>query len=127
MGFFADLLRRRAIRSYIRRLPRQLLRSYGDCRHYTPQQVKRGIERAGLNKSYTSYAAAMYCRREDFDAEYSTQPPSDYNVLRAEIAGRYFGGDADFSLGDIHAAAAHSGADGGPIDGGGSGDGGSGL
>jgi hypothetical protein len=56
--------KRRVIRSYARQLPRLLARDYGFSRSYTARQVRRTVERSGLNVHYSCYAIAMFSDRD---------------------------------------------------------------
>jgi Family of unknown function (DUF6559) len=44
--YFEAFRKRRAIRSYARRLPRLLAKDYGYSQTYTPQQVRKTIARS---------------------------------------------------------------------------------
>jgi hypothetical protein len=104
-GFFGALLRarrkRRAIRDYVRYLPRLLARSYGVSPTYTPGQIKSAINRSGLDADYSCYALAMYSGRDNFDQYHgSTGEDCDYDAMREEVAHQHFHGHADFTIRD---------------------------
>jgi hypothetical protein len=72
MELIKRFFRKRAIKSYIKKLPSQLMKDYGKAKTYTPKQVKRSI---GEN--------------------------CDYDVMRCELAGNYFNGNSNFSGADV--------------------------
>jgi hypothetical protein len=123
--YFRSFGRRRAIRSYARRLPRLLIRDYGYSRTYTPQQVRRTVERSGLSVAHSCYAIAMFSDRDGFDHFHrEIGEHCDYDVMRAEIADWQFNSNVDFSVSDIFASTSDAGVDaghGGSHDGGGGG------
>ena len=67
VSYLRSFAKRRAIRSYTRQLPGLLVRDYGFSRSYTPQQVRRTVERSGLSVAHSCYALAMFSDREGFD------------------------------------------------------------
>jgi len=58
MEFIRRLKKNRAIQSYVKKLPGLLAKDYGRSAHYRPLQIKRTIERAGLDPIYSCYAIA---------------------------------------------------------------------
>jgi hypothetical protein len=94
--------KRRAIRGYVRKLPRMLRADYGFSHNYTPHQVRATIDRNGLNQYYSCYAISMFSDRTDF-AQYheSTGETCDYDMMRAEVATSHFHGDVSFTVSDI--------------------------
>lgn len=127
MELVAKFRRNRAIKSYIKKLPSLLAKDYGKTKTYTPKQVKRAIERAGLCVTDACFAIAMFSGREAFDQYHQEIGEScNYDVMRCEIADKHFGGNADFEVSDV--ASASSSYGGGFDDGGfadiGGGDGG---
>jgi hypothetical protein len=125
--YFESWRKRRAIRCYARRLPRLLAKDYGYSKTYTPQQIRKTIERSGMNTDYSCYGVAMFSGREDFN-EYHREIDEyyDYDAMRRHVAEWYFDGNADFTISDISAAFYDDGADGGLGGDSGSGDGGGG-
>jgi hypothetical protein len=104
--------KRRAIRSYARQLPRLLARDYGFSRSYTPWQVRRTVERAGLNVAHSCYAIAMFSDRDAFNQfHHEISENCDYNMMRAEIADGHFHGNIHFTISDICAVASDAGFD----------------
>jgi uncharacterized membrane protein len=128
MSFITDFQRKRAIKSYIKKLPDLLSKDYGRSKTYTPQQVKRTIERAGLNAAWGCYAISMFSSRDAFDAyHHEIGEPCDYDAMRCIIREEYFQGKSDFDMADMVSASSDFGGgfgfDGGGFTGGG-GDGG---
>jgi len=67
MQFISNFKRNRAIKSYIKKLPSLLAKDYGKSKTYTPKQVKRTIERAGLSATNACYGIAIFSDRGAFD------------------------------------------------------------
>ena len=111
MGFLKRLLKRRALNTYKRRLPRLLARDYGASRTYTPAQIAKTAERNGLCNQYAGYVIAMFSDRENFEDFYSRNGrPRDYERMRDELAAQYFGGNVDFTYGDNVSASGWDGS-----------------
>src|SRR5581483_10888155 len=102
MAFLEAFRRRRATRDYARKLPNLLARDYGAAREYTPRQVRKTIERYGLNGDYSCYAIAMFSGRTDFDQFHRSLGEScDYDTMRADVAVAHFDGNLDFTIADM--------------------------
>jgi len=102
MKIIQDFKKRRAIKSYITKLPRLLARDYGSSKTYTPKQVRNTIERSNLDAYYSCYGVAMFSSRADFDEFHSENGEScNFDAMRAEIAHSHFGGNEEFTLDDI--------------------------
>ena len=102
MNIIRSFKKRRAIKSYITKLPRLLAKDYGASKTYTPKQVRSSIERNGLDALYSCYAVAMFSGREDFEQFHSENGEScDYDAMRTEIAHKHFSGNPNFTLEDI--------------------------
>ncbi|WP_435106710.1 DUF6559 family protein [Arhodomonas sp. AD133] len=102
--------KRRAIKSYVRRLPGLLARDYGKRGAYTPTQIERTIERHGLKAAYACYGIAMFSDRLSFDQHHQEAGEHcDYDSMRREIADEHFGGDPGFDTGDIESVSASYG------------------
>ena len=116
--YLRSLAKRRAIRAYTRRLPRLLSKDYGYSQSYTPKQVRRTVERSGLDIEYSCYAVAMFSERDDFNQfHHELGEICDYDAMRAEVADRHFHGNAAFDVSDVFAISSetaggpdHSGA-----------------
>ena len=108
MNIIEKYLKRRAIRSYINKLPRLLAKDYGRSKTYTPLQVRRTIERAGLNTVYSCYGISMFSSREDFDQfHFENGESCNYDVMRSEIGHSHFSGNAEFTFADIFESSSH--------------------
>ena len=102
MKFIRRLKKNRAIKSYAKKLPELLAKDYGRSAHYRPLQIKRTIERAGLDPIYACYAIAMFSGREDFIRFHNEIGETcDFDAMRAEVAHSYFSGDVNFDVSDI--------------------------
>jgi hypothetical protein len=86
-----------AIRSYMRKLSRELVRRFNKRSHYSIEMVTQAVQRGGLSPAFIAYAHAAYCTGEDFDAHYQPmQVACTYRGLRQTIARRYFSDQPDF-------------------------------
>jgi hypothetical protein len=102
MKIIQDFKKRRAIKSYITKLPRMLAKDYGASKTYTPRQVRSAIERSNLDAFYSCFGIAMFSSRAEFEQFHSENGEScDFDSMRAEIAHAHFGGNADFTFEDI--------------------------
>ncbi len=106
-GLLKGRRRRRAIRDYVRRLPRLLRRDYGPGRHYTPAQIRASIARGGLDVPNSCYALAMFSDEATFDSYHAAIGEAcDFGAMRAEVAETQFHGDVSFTAEQADAAAA---------------------
>jgi hypothetical protein len=102
VNIIGRLKKRRAIKAYVKKLPGLLVKDYGRLSHYNPLQVRRTIERAGLDTTYACYAIAMFSTPEDFaQFHMGTGESCDYDVMRGELAREHFSGDAGFTVEDV--------------------------
>jgi len=86
-----------AIRSYMLRLSRELMRRFGKQPHYTVEHVTQAVQRGGLSAAFIAYAHAAFCKQTEFDAHYVPLGVAcSYQGLRRTIARRYFSGDMEF-------------------------------
>lgn len=134
MSFLGEWRKRRAIRFYVRKLPRMLRSDYGFSRTYTPRQVVATIERNGLNRDHAAYAIATFSDPAGFvQFQESDGEHYNYEAMREDVAFNYFNGNTNFTVSDVMhafpdtaynagAGGWHDGADGngGHSDGGGS-------
>jgi len=91
MRLFENFRKHRALRRYVRKLPRLLIKSYGYSKFYTVSQISRTIERAGLSPHYVHYAIALFSELEEFRRfRHELGADYDYDLMRAEIVRRYF-------------------------------------
>lgn len=100
----------KAIRSYLRKLPRLLVKNYGYAKIYTPSQVRKTIERSGLDVDFSCYGIAIFSDRDGFDEFHQEIGETcDYDAMRAEVGEGYFHGHAGFSTSDVFAVSSESG------------------
>jgi hypothetical protein len=112
LNFIRRLKKSRAIKSYVKKLPGLLAKDYGRSAQYRPLQIKRTIERAGLDPIYACYAIAMFSGREDF-VKFHTDigETCDYDAMRGEVAHNHFSGEVNFDVGDIVSLYSEHGSD----------------
>jgi hypothetical protein len=121
---FARIRKKLAIRQYMIRLPALLQHEYGRAsahRPYTAEQVRRTIERHGLNRAFMAFAIAMFADEAGFLAHQARFGGREhYADISAELASAigYAGSDINYSSHDT------SGFGGGEHFGGGGHDGG---
>ena len=110
MGFITSFKRRRAIKSYIKDLPRLLAKDYGRSKTYTPKQVKRTIEHAGLPIVDSCFTIAMFSTRSEFDKYHEEIGEiCDYQAMRCDVANNHFNGNAGFETSDINSVSSSYG------------------
>ena len=98
MSVINNFKKKRAIKSYLVKLPKTLSKDYGKSEFYTPEQVSKSIERSGLQTIYAYFAISMFCVRDSYDSYYQTSDETvSYDESRAAIADTYFNGYSDFS------------------------------
>lgn len=87
-----------AIRSYVERLSRELVRRFDRRPFYSIEQVLQAAQRGGFSMTFIAHAHAVFCREEDFDAFYRPDGAGcNYQNLRRTIARRYFSGSMEFN------------------------------
>lgn len=117
MELIHKFFQRRAIKSYVKRLPRALAKDYGKHRTYTPKQVVRCIERYGLSVSYSCYGIAIFSNKKEFDRYHTDMGEvCDYQIMRSEIGASFFQGNIDFGISDIHSVSSSMGGGGDTAD-----------
>lgn len=115
MTILGEMLKRRAIRAYLRQLPRMLRRDYGFSQAYTPDQIRATIERNGLNRDHSAYAVAMFSDPAGF-AQFLEKAGEQYNrgALQDELANYYFDANTNFAVSQMNHGltdtGSHSGA-----------------
>ena len=93
-----------AIRSYMLRLSRELIRRFGKHSFYSVEQVSQAVQRGKLSSAFIAYAHASFCSQKDFDTFYEPMRVAcSYQGLRSMIGRRYFSGDMDFDAKTITA------------------------
>ena len=119
MNLFARIQKRRAIKSYINNLGRDLAKRYGKSKTYTPSQVVTTVHDRGYNWQHICYAHALYVTPKQFDRWHEEQGEScDYASMREEIAQSHFGGSVEALSSSSFGSAADSAADIGDFGGG---------
>ncbi|WP_330959322.1 DUF6559 family protein [Photobacterium sp. 53610] len=124
---FGRFIKNRKIKSYAKRLPRDLKKRYGKKKHYSKSQVDRALIRQRLRHSSGNitpndyYAYAMYCSPREFSQIcHSTDTNHDYHQMRREISEVVFGGQSEFTFSSLETEYGSGGSyDGGSYDGGG--------
>ena len=120
---FERIIKRRAIRRYLARLPGLLQSDYGLASTgvpYTPAQVQKTVERNGLSRAYMSYAIALFADQSGFEAfQAQLGFREKYAAVRSEIAAAYFNGNVDFTFHDVCGPGGMEHCGGGGHDGGG--------
>ena len=102
MELIRNFNRKRAIKSYIKKLPSLLAKDYGKSKTYTPMQVKKTIERSKLSVADACYGIAIFSGREAFYQYHEEMGEScSYDGMRSEIADQYFQGNCDFGSTDV--------------------------
>ena len=95
---FAAIRKRRAIRSFIRKIGPALERRFGRKSHYSPEEVRHAGRDVRAQPDYFCYAYCIYCSQDDFDHHHrQTGEHCDYDSMRAEFAETHFGGDTTFN------------------------------
>ncbi|ESP91492.1 DUF6559 family protein [Pseudoalteromonas luteoviolacea] len=117
--FLAKYKKKRAIRSYILRLGKDLSRRYGKSKTYTAGQVEKTVHDEGYNWRHICYAHALYTSMKQFNKWHDERGEScDYNEMREEVSDTFFGGDISYieSGSFCDDSAGGSGGDGGGSD-----------
>jgi len=115
--------RHRAIRRFLKILPRRLFEDYGHRGPFTPAQVETTNRRYKVSSpEYDEYAVALFCDPDQLRQIKSADiKGSNYESVRDDLATSYFGGDPDFTWRDIyrissgHGGGEHSDHHGGEI------------
>lgn len=117
MYLFASIRKKRAIKSYIRRMGKDLAHRYGKVDKYTPGQVVKTAHDCGYNWRHICYAHALYVSHERFDQWHQEQGENcDYEAMRDEISTTHFSGNSEAMSSfdsDSGFDAGHSGGDAG--------------
>ncbi len=112
MQLIKNFKRKRAIKSYIKKLPRLLEKDYGKSKIYTPMQVKKTIERSKLSVDYACYGIAIFSTKKAFDNHHiETDESCNYDQMHSEIADSHFEGNSDFGIADVTAVSSAYGSD----------------
>jgi len=94
---FRFLKRRRAIRSFVYKLPLDLRQRFGEKNFYSIDELDKIFSRLQYNEAFKAYAYALLCSRSTFD-DYFNQLHVNctYDGLRQSVAKKYFRGITDF-------------------------------
>lgn len=86
MQLFAALLRKRALKKYVRNLPTRLRADYGANQYYTPAQIKIATRKLKIDPDLIVYGYAAFLPAETF-AELSPPMPASvsYEEARTEF------------------------------------------
>ena len=96
------LKRRSAIGSYFWRLSQAVSRRFGRKNYYSIDEVSTAAEAGRFDLAFITFAHAMFCSRDDFNAYYGPlQVACTYEGLRVSIARRFFGGAMGFDATNI--------------------------
>lgn len=116
--FLVNYQKKKAIKSYIKNLGKDLARRYGKSKTYTAGQVERTVHDEGYNWRHICYAHALFTSMKQFNKWHEERGEScDYNGMREEISDTFFGGDVSvvetgsFAEGAIGTAGADSSTD----------------
>src|SRR4051812_24995503 len=94
---FRLLKRRKAIRSFIYKLPLELRQRFGEKNTYSIDEVDRMFDAGKYNAAFKAYAFALFCSRASFDSYFSQLNVNcTYDGLRQFVARKYFKGIIDF-------------------------------
>ncbi len=66
MGWLERMKLDGAAKRYARRLPRALREGWGGAKTYTPAQIRKAIDTAGLDPAYAVFGYAAFLPEEDF-------------------------------------------------------------
>ncbi|WP_322790561.1 DUF6559 family protein [Thalassotalea loyana] len=92
--FLSNYRKKKAIKSYISTLGRDLARRYGKSKKYTSGQVETTIHDEGYNWRHICYAHALHTSKEQFDKWHSERGENcDFDEMREEISDNFFGGN----------------------------------
>jgi len=96
------LQQRSAIKRFVKQLPLDLRRRHGMSDFYSLEQMNRAVKGGPYDAAFVSYAHALFCSREEFDAHYGPlKVRATYDGHRAKVARRFFGGAKDFDAKSI--------------------------
>ena len=86
--------KKKAIKSYINKLGKDLARRYGKSKIYTSAQVNKTAQDENYNLRHICYAHAMYTSMKHFDKWHEEKGEScDYMAMREEVANDHFSGN----------------------------------
>ena len=87
-----------AVGKYYKKLLPELRQRYGTKEAYTAGQIKRSVIEGRFSKRYLAYAYGLLLTVEELKTTLSSEYPNeDVGAIRKYLAGRFFGGDENFS------------------------------
>jgi hypothetical protein len=99
---FRLIKRRKAIKSFVQRLPLELYRRFGDKRYYSFEQVNQTLENGKYDLAFSAYACALFCSKIDFESYFSALKVNcTYDGHRKFVAKKYFNGIIDFDAASL--------------------------
>ena len=99
---FRLLKRRKAIKSFVYKLPLDLNRRFGGKRYYPLEEVERVLEIGKYDRAFAAYAYALLCSRKDFDSYFSELKVNcTYDGLRKFVSKIHLYGTVDFDAASI--------------------------
>ena len=95
MKIIREYQKKRAIKSYIHRLGKDLARRYGRSKIYTSNQVAKTAKDENYNWLHICYAHAMYTSFEHFHQWHDEIGEiCDFQAMRQEITDSFFSGNS---------------------------------
>lgn len=92
--FSSNYSKKKAIKSYIYQLGKDLAKRYGKSAKYSSGQVEKTIHEEGYNWKHICYAHALYTSMKQFNQwHYDKGESCDYDAMREEISVSFLGGD----------------------------------
>jgi len=86
--------KRKNLKRIIKTLPGELAARYGISDYYTSGQVNKTLEAKAYSEEFANYAQVIFI--EPDECVPNLMPKETYEIIRAEIANKYFGGDLGF-------------------------------
>jgi hypothetical protein len=107
---FRFIKRRQAVKTYVYRFSLELLRRFGQKPFYSIEQIDRVFEGGKYDKTYISYAYALFCSRAEFDSYFSQLKVNcTYDSLRKFASQKFLRGAVNFNAFEIAMFAKDSG------------------
>jgi hypothetical protein len=99
---FRLLKRRKAVKSFVNKLPLALHRRFGDKRYYSFDEIASAFENRKYDYEFRAFAFALLSSRKDFNSRfYGLKADCDYDSLRKFVAKKYFNGIIDFDAASL--------------------------
>ncbi|MBC74967.1 MAG: hypothetical protein CME64_03050 [Halobacteriovoraceae bacterium] len=95
MKIFKRFIKARHLRIIAKNFLSHLQNRYGASSYYTYNQITKTLHECGFDNSLVQYPMAMYLTNEDFEQLMNELKLTyDYEILRKEIAAKYFKGES---------------------------------